>query len=173
MVGKGVNWVWQVMRKACQGGASRMRFHRKNTLEELKHIWYSGRSLFSFVWWSKSSWSVITLVLWITEQGWSFGLVFLWVKLLKLTLLLEVEKFLILMSCLCLAAVIPEKRKGTLDASLLKRKGQHRRGLLRLFLFVQGFGLVSHGSTPHFVRCFPPIFPNFTHDVSACFFTRL
>lgn len=40
-------------------------------------------------------------------------------------------------------------------------------------LFVQGFGLVSHGSTPHFVRCFPPIFPNFTHDVSACFFTRL
>ena len=34
-------------------------------------------------------------------------------------------------------------------------------------------GLVSRGSTPHFVRCFPPIFPNFSHDVSACFFTRL
>ena len=65
------------------------------------------------MWWLKSSWTVITLVLWITEQDWSFGLVFLRVKLLKLTLLLEVEKFLILMSCLCLVAVIPEKRKGT------------------------------------------------------------
>ena len=65
------------------------------------------------MWWLKSSWTVITLVLWITEQDWSFGLVFLRVKLLKLTLLLEVEKFLILMSCLRLAAVIPEKRKGT------------------------------------------------------------
>lgn len=73
-------------------------------------------------------------------------------------------------SCCC----NPQAKKRGLGRLSFEVQGSEQAGGCHgCFSLFRNSNMWASGSTPHFVSYFPPIFPNFSHDVSACFFTRL